>query len=144
MSSIGTGRAGKSMFKQVDMGQSVVLNDDYLLANQKESQVEAIVLKTMEHAENQARLIIGEAEIKAKNIISDAMEQAERSIKEGLQEKRQRTEAETRADQYRENRRSNRYFYNSTHHAHPLKLRMKFKRPIIKCQATCATNMQHP
>ena len=70
-------KTGPSTFKQVDVGQKVVLNDAYLTEHHQTRQLEAIAKRTMENAETQAKRVISEAQAEAQRILEEAQRQAD-------------------------------------------------------------------
>ncbi len=72
----------KNTFKQVDLGNTVVLNNDYRVANERMLQVEAIVKQTMAHAESESHKTIASAQEQAQQIIAAATEKAAQIIEE--------------------------------------------------------------
>lgn len=73
---------GQNRFKQVDVGQAIVLNDAYLEEHNKDMKIESIVVKTMQNAEQRAREITAEALRKADEILENAKAQAAQIIEE--------------------------------------------------------------
>lgn len=69
-------------YKQVDMGQPVVLDQNYLMLHHRDTQLEAITQQTMQNAEYRASEIVSEAQAQAQAILQAAQAEAERLIQE--------------------------------------------------------------
>lgn len=72
----------KSTFKQVDVGQAVVLDDTYMIEHHQARQLEAITKETMAHAEKTAFEIIESAKQEAQAIRDEAHSQAVQIVEE--------------------------------------------------------------
>jgi flagellar assembly protein FliH len=75
-------------FKQVDVGQRVVLNDEYLMENHKSLQLETIALRTMQNAEERANELLEASRNEAQQILAAAREKALQIVElEGIQQR---------------------------------------------------------
>ncbi len=78
----------QSTFKQVDVGQAVILDDKFMVANHRALQLESITLETMHQAEKQALAQIEAAKEEANQIIQSAQAEASRILEEdGIQKR---------------------------------------------------------
>lgn len=74
-------------YKQVDVGQKVVLNDQYMVENHRTLQLEAIVLETMENAEQAAHDLVEAARKEAQDILAAAREKAAQTEQKGISQR---------------------------------------------------------
>lgn len=72
----------KTTYRGAVTGQKVVLNDDYLVENNKALQMEAVFLRTVQNAENHAAEIIAKAQAEAEALIQAAEARAAQIVQE--------------------------------------------------------------